>query len=344
MINQLIKEGFILKNKGFYKKSIEVFYKALAKDNNSQELLLEIADSYYLLQDEERALEYISQILDKNPTHIETLKLLKQIFIDKKAYPEAEQTAKNIYCISHDSEDLLEILKLLNKQGKYSEIFEYKINCENYLIYLELAYAYFYTKDLTNAKKYIDKFLANEPNNPKGLLLLGEILWAQNKKNETIEIANKLEEFNHDSEVFNFIGLVEMYKNNPQKSIKAFLNAIKIEPKAIYYYNLANTYFKQNDFSYAKKYYNLAISLEPENRNFHFALANLYYSEKHYKRALEELSDDFLEARLLKSIILYDTGYYALAKQELNNLYQEAPENNIIKEYLQKVNLELGLS
>ena len=344
MIEQLIKEGFALKNRGYYKKAIEVFYKAIEKDSQSLELLLEVADLYYLLQDNERALEYLEQILDKNPTHIDALKLLKKIFIDKKAYLEAEQTAKNIYCISHSSDDLLEILKILNIQGKYDEIFEYKIEQQTPQISLELARAYFSKRDYENAKICVDKYLEEEPASSVGILLLGQICLAQNKKEECIEILNRMENFERTPELLNFIGLIEMYRENYQKSIKSFLDAIKMEQKGIYYYNLANVYFKLGEGSYAKKYYNLAISIEPENKNFHFALANLYYREKHYKRALEELSDDFFEARLLKSIILYDTGYLALARQELDLLSKEAPENEIIKDYQQRINLELGLN
>ena len=44
MIKNLLKEGFILKSKGYYKHAIEAFYKALEIDNKSPELLLEIAD------------------------------------------------------------------------------------------------------------------------------------------------------------------------------------------------------------------------------------------------------------------------------------------------------------
>ena len=75
MIKNLLQEGFALKNRGHYKHAIEVFYKALELDNTSSELLLEIADLYYKMQNEERALNYIEQILDKNPEHVEALKL-----------------------------------------------------------------------------------------------------------------------------------------------------------------------------------------------------------------------------------------------------------------------------
>ena len=85
MIRETLQEGFILKEKGYYKHAIEAFYKALEEDNSSVELLLEIAKCYFLLKDEERALNYIEQALDKDPTHIESLKFLQSIFESKNA-------------------------------------------------------------------------------------------------------------------------------------------------------------------------------------------------------------------------------------------------------------------
>ena len=64
MIKDLLKQGFILKSTGYYKYAIESFYKALEMDNTSLELLFEIAECYFLLNNEERALGYIEQILE----------------------------------------------------------------------------------------------------------------------------------------------------------------------------------------------------------------------------------------------------------------------------------------
>ena len=113
--------------------------------------------------------------------------------------------------------------------------------------------------------------------------------------------------------------------------------------EGLYYYNLGSIYYKIGDFNLAQKNYNLAITLEPDNSSYHFALANLYYSQKLYKRALEELNGDFFEAKLLKAIILYDTGYLALAKKELLNLEKEQPTNHIVKEYKSKISQELKI-
>ena len=69
----------------------------------------------------------------------------------------------------------------------------------------------------------------------------------------------------------------------------------------------------------------------------------MYYLEKHYKKALEELPHDYFEAKLLRAVILYEMGYLAFARKELMDVLEERPQHNVAEEYLQKINSELGL-
>lgn len=343
MIKELLQEGFILKSKGYYKYAIESFYKALECDNSSVELFFEIAECYYSMGDAERALSYIEQILEKVPTHILALKLLKKIFIAKKAWAEAEQTAKNIYCISKDSNDLVEIFKFLNKQERYSEVFDYRDEVETADILYEKAYAKMFLNKLDEAECLINRAIELSFDNKKNLLK-GKILYRMNRKNECVEILDKIDIIESDADCLNFVGLMKQYQGDFKSAVTYFSSAAKLAPKKDeYYYNCASTYFKMGDVQQAKRFYNLAISISPENQNYHFALANLYYSEKHYKRALEELTADFFEAKLLRAIILYDSGYIALAKKEFELLKQQQPENSLIVDYQNKIKKELSV-
>lgn len=345
MIKPLLQEAFLLKTKGYYKHSIETFYKALEIDNNSLELLLEIADCYYLMNETERAINYIEQVLEKNPTHIDSLRLLKKIFVSKEAWEQSIQTAQNIYLITQKDEDLADIMSLLNKVGHYDEILAYEKHDSHPQIMYEKAFAKFMQKDYENALHYIENALKICNEDKEFLLLKGKILFKLNRKSECIALAEMFDEENENPDVCNFIALINQYEQNYKKALEYFSKAIKLAPKHDeYYYNKASTYFKMGDSQAAKHYYNLAISLSPENQNYHFALANLFYSEKQYKRALEELDYDFFEARLLKSIILYDSGYLAIAKKELETLKNEEPENEIICEYTRRIEDELRLS
>ena len=65
-ITDYIKEAFAYKNSGEYKKAIDYFYKALAIDNESSEILLELANLYTLLFQYDRAIGLYEQILEKD--------------------------------------------------------------------------------------------------------------------------------------------------------------------------------------------------------------------------------------------------------------------------------------
>ena len=344
MIKEILQEAFLLKTKGFYKHAIEKFYKAIDSENTSLELLHEIAHCYFLMNNEERALNYVEQILEQNPIHTESLKLLKEIFIKKQAWNEAEQTAKNIYTITNDIQDLIEIFKYLNIQRKHEEIFNYNYPQENPDLFYEIAFAYFSVKNLKKAFYYINKALDFDIKNEKYLILKGKILLENNSDKEAYEI---LKEINYDTEnyeVLNFFGNVYQRCGEYKKSIECFKNCLKTtENKDECYYNCGSTYFKMEDFEQAKKYYNLAMSKNPNQAKYHLALANLYYAEKNYKRAYEEIQDNSYESRLLKAIILFDSGYHAISKKEFEKLAEEMPEDDIVKNYLRMIDNELKI-
>ena len=343
MIKDLLKEGFIKKSKGYYKQAIESFYKALELDNTSSELILEIAECYFYLNDEERTLSYIEQILNEDPAHIESLKLLKKIFIKRKAWKEAVQTAKNIFSISNSTEDLEEILNLFNKSKNFNEVFEYNTEINSAEILYQKAYAKLQLNEPKEAENYINEALKIESDNKK-LLLKSKIIFKLNKQEEATEILNKINLDSSDVDTLNFAGIVKQYECKFTEAISLFKEALKLDStNHELYYNCASTYFKLGNIQLAKKYYNLAILHAPDNPNYHFALANLYYSEKQYKRALEELDLNLFEAKLLKAIILYDSGYLAIAKRELENLYNEQPENELIINYRNKIDEELKI-
>lgn len=337
MIKELLKEAFILKTKGYYKNALEVFYKALEYDNSSLELFLEIAKCYYAMGDEEHSINYVEIVLEKNPAHINALKFLKQLFIDKKSWQEAENTAKSIYAITNNIEDLAELFDFLNIQKRYLEIFDYEVNESNSLILFQKAYAKMFLNELFEAEKYINEALKLDYSS-KNIILKAKILFKSEKFNECISLLEQIDINENDDDFLNFLGVIKQYQCEFKEAIKYFMKAIKLAPKKDeYYYNCASTYFKLGDNLLAKKYYNKAISMSPENSNYHFALANLYYSEKNYKRALEELKGDFFESNLLKAIILFDSGFITLAKKEIDKLYLSNPDNELLKEYQVKI-------
>lgn len=271
------------------------------------------------------------------------MKLLQKIFVTKGAYEKAEQTAKNIYAISSSSEDLAEILKLLNIEGKYEETLAYESKNIPQIMYQQSKSLYFLNRK-EDAFNLLYKAYEIDSQNQDILLFLGEICLEKGKYDECKSITEKLKHDRKNPEVLNFLGLIEAKNKNYRKAEEYLRNSIKLAPKNDeYYYNLANVYFEAGDSGFAKKYYNLAISKQPKNSYYHYALAKLYYMEKRYKKALEELSGDLFESKLLKAVILCETGYLALAKKEVNELLSVQPDNEKIKELKIKIEQELGI-
>ena len=56
-----ITQSFDLKRQGFYKPAIEMLYKALTIENNNVEILSQLAELYYLLENYQRAINYIEK-------------------------------------------------------------------------------------------------------------------------------------------------------------------------------------------------------------------------------------------------------------------------------------------
>ena len=77
---EYIKQAFDLKSQQCYKQAIEMLYKALEADSDNIEILFQIGELYFLLNDFSHALKYLEKVLQKDDSHIETLKILKKIY------------------------------------------------------------------------------------------------------------------------------------------------------------------------------------------------------------------------------------------------------------------------
>ena len=60
---QYIKQAFELKEQKYYKPAIEMLYKALEVENDNIEILYQIGELYFLINNYTRALQYLEKVL-----------------------------------------------------------------------------------------------------------------------------------------------------------------------------------------------------------------------------------------------------------------------------------------
>jgi len=76
---KFLKQAFQFQEEKHYKQAIEALYKALCIESDNIEILSQISQLYYLMNNFERSQEYAEKILEINPEHIETLKIVVNI-------------------------------------------------------------------------------------------------------------------------------------------------------------------------------------------------------------------------------------------------------------------------
>ncbi len=348
---EYVKESFDLKDKGFYKPAIEKLYKALSIECENVEILSQLAELYYLLKNNKRAISYIEKTLEVDEKNINCLNLMKLIYLNEGNYAQALVAANKIYDIDKSAENFSEKLNILCKMNDFETIENLQSDefDNNEMVLFSLAEAFFKNSKFDKANEYANKILAINPDNQANILLLVEISFAENKLELAKEFFDKLKNKEENPIIMNYYGLFLIEESKHEEAIKCFQKAIKMDDRnSKYAYNIANAYFLNGWMSEAAKFFNTAICLEPENIDYHYGLAYFYYENNEYDRAMSKVSEvlsmdsGYLQAKVLKSLINAKKGDPVLAKVELDKIVKENPENNFAIISLAKVCVELA--
>ena len=96
-LTEYLKKAFEFKNNGDYKKSIDYFYKALALDNESAEIMTELAILYSKLCQYDRAISFYEQIISLNPENFSVQLQYAMLLKTIKEYKHSEEILLNLY-------------------------------------------------------------------------------------------------------------------------------------------------------------------------------------------------------------------------------------------------------
>ncbi|MFR1673243.1 MAG: tetratricopeptide repeat protein, partial [Candidatus Gastranaerophilaceae bacterium] len=186
---EYIKQAFDLKSQGCYKQAVEMLYKALEAENDNAEILFQLGELYFLLQNYGRASKYLERVLVKNPKHIDSLKLLRKIYFSLCDYKQAYVYAEKCMDLEKSSQNLSKLIEISGKLNNTSVIKEWE---DDKLMSDEVLYAaanaYYENKDFNSAKDILKKAYAENPDNENILVLLGKIYFDENDFEKSKEI------------------------------------------------------------------------------------------------------------------------------------------------------------
>lgn len=347
MKNYMI-DAFELKRKGYYKQAIELYYKVMSTEGDDIEILAELADLYFLLGNNERAMHYAEKALEIDENHASSLSVLRKVYLSDKNFDDAERIAKQIYSLTESETDLLELVKILEYRKKYDEIVLYTQNIEDIECKYKYALALYNLKQFDKAIDVLNNIVPDNLQTDykeKVYELTGKIYYEQKNMDKAKEVFKKLEENNaENAESLNYIGLNKLDELKLDEAIEYFKSASEKDSKnPQYYFNMGQAYYLKGWFDEAKKSFNTAICLNPMDESYHYSLAYLLYRSGDYENAEAHLNPEYFDSKVLLQVIKAEKGDLATPKIELEKLLKEHPENELILSSLARIYFNLDM-
>lgn len=336
---KFLKQAFQLQEEKHYKQAIEALYKALCIESDNVEILSQIAQLYYLMNNFERALEYAEKILDINPEHIETLNIVVNINKINQKYAKALNYAEKLYKLSPDIKNFITYLEMLAECNQHNtiidEIDNSHFNCEdrnNEQLLLIEGYSRLKANQTFKAIGIFQEIIKRYPNNTDAKFYLGLIYYQKHQDDDAEKLFNEILDYIQCDRTYNYLGLLKLDQQKIAEAINYLQFAIKIEQhNAFYHYNLGTAYSLNGWLFEAEESFKKAVLLEPTNIIYNYALAYLYYERKDYKKAQEgaecvlKLDANYTDASILLAMITAKNGNIMVAK---NTLFELAKNNN----------------
>ena len=357
LTEKFLKQAFQFQEEKHYKQAIEALYKALCIESDNIEILSQIAQLYYLMNNFERALEYAEKILEINPEHVDTLKIVININKINKKYAKALTYAELLYKLSPEIQNFITYLELLTECNQHNTIideieksqFKYAERNSEQLLLIE-GYSRLKLNQTFKAIGIFQDVIKLYPQNTDAKFYLGIIYYQKHQDSEAEKLFNEILDTIQCDKTYNYLGLLKLDQQKIADAINYFQFAIKIEQNnAYYHYNLGTAYSLNGWLTEAEESFKRAIRLEPENIVYNYSLSYLYYERKNYTKAQESIENvlslkpNYTDAIILKSMINTYNGNIITAKNELLELSEKIKDNDLLYYAIAKIYKEFPI-
>lgn len=318
-LTENIKKAFEYKSEGLYKEAIDYFYKAFTVDNDSIEIMNELAHLYSKLNRIDRAIDFCEQILAKVPNDYETRFYMSKLYEKCRNYEKAEQNLMSLFNMQQDiirtTESLFIILEKMDNPNKIIELYEaHKKELESSIIFCEVGWAYLSLNDKENAQNYFKKAYELDNTNIEAGSRVAEIMVDNKEYDEAEILLNNLLKYSENDRVYYLLAEISDIKGNIDDAINYYILALKLNDKnPQYYYKLGGLYVFKGFHSKAEECYGQAINICPENVLYQYTLAYLFFINNKFELAkrvisdILELDENYTDALVLKlQILLHD--------------------------------------
>ncbi len=337
-INTKVNIGTLYQEQKKYDAAINVYDSILKIQPYNSQVLTYKADCFKELKRNNDATELYKAALKLDPKNSAIKAKLFELL--KDTMPADEVLAflyKNVQNKPMDSNSYYEFAYELHKANKINDAIVYyletiKLDRNNVDAYINLSQAYRQKKNYNDAYGIIKKAVSIAPDNElvkkqlelctkeyaaSTYSLASDAFQSGNYQKAIVEY-KKIDPPTVDS----YIGLAASYQSiqDNQNAIEYYKKAMELSPKndEIPFY-IASIYAKNNDFENAKKYIELSLGKNPENRQA--------------KELKSYISDKETEKLLANAVSLYENQKYDEAVNIFSKIIKENPTNATVYYY-----------
>ena len=354
---KFLKQAFQFQEEKHYKQAIEALYKALCIESDNIEILSQISQLYYLMNNFERSLEYAEKILEIDSEHTDTIKIVININKINQKYARALTLAEKLYKLEPNIKNFITYLEMLTECNQHNtiieeiekETFSYEDRNNEQLLLIE-GYSRLKLNQIFKAIGIFQNIIKLYPQNTDAKFYLGVIYYQKHQDADAEKLFNEILDDIQCDRTYNYLGLLKLDQQKIGEAINYFQFAIKIEQyNAFYHYNLGTAYSLNGWLFEAEESFKKAVRLEPTNTVYNYALAYLYYERKDYKKAQEGVENilksepQYADAVILQAMINAQKGDIMSAKNALQELAKTTTNNDFLYYAMAKIYKEFPL-
>ncbi|HIS54431.1 TPA: tetratricopeptide repeat protein [Candidatus Galligastranaerophilus gallistercoris] len=213
--NNLYAKGAEFYNAGDYQSALNHYLKIKYQ---TPEILTMIANCYYELKDNSKAIEYYNRVLANNPKDENALFMIANIMIAGKNEQSAREYLNKILTINPNNIEAKNTLSALN-EGEEAKM-------------LDSAITMYENKDYENALTMLDKIISKNPKNPYAYYYKGAIFEQTGKlDNALIEYKNSISKDPNFSLSYYMIAVVSDTKEDYTQAVNYYEKFIQLKQK-----------------------------------------------------------------------------------------------------------------
>ncbi len=203
---------------------------------------------------------------------------------------------------------------------------------------------------VAEAERLVKDVLQKDPNHVAGHVLLADVLFAQEKRQEALAELNRAIELD-PKRVESVIALAKYYirTNDIAKAEEVFRRAVSVnEASALGHIEYAKFLVQAGRRDQAEAEFRRAVEVEPQNRDARFVLASFYLVNKQVDKAeaaykaLAELDKDKPEGRSILADFYSSVGRYDEAVQIYQEIVGKSPDYTRGRYRLTEIMLQRG--